>query len=148
MCRLCLTHHNTHETYLICPVTAISENTWSFDFFWHSFSFHRISFCSSVYMYVHGMRSRCMEDFGIFFEMCSRVSRLNFTRESSFKGIPLDWALANVFEDLDFLSHNYCEQNKTARSEIYQRHRHLNLSLDQNVHLPPQAHHSFEINLM
>ena len=75
------------------------------------------------------------EDFGIFCEMCSRVSRLNFTRESSFKGIPLDWALANVFEDLDFLSHNYCEQNKTARSEIYQRHRHLNLSLDQKLHL-------------
>ena len=26
----------------------------------------------------------------------SRVSRLNFTRESSFKGTPLDWALANI----------------------------------------------------
>ena len=45
-------------------------------------------------------------------------SRLNFTRESSFKGT-LDWALANVFEDLYFILHNYCEQNKTARSEIY-----------------------------
>ena len=42
------------------------------------------------------------EDFGIFYKMCSRASRLNFTRESSFKGIPLDWTLANVFEDLDF----------------------------------------------
>ena len=67
----------------------------------------------------------------IFFEMCSRVSRLNFllclnTRESSFK------ALANVFEGLDFLSPNYCEQNKNARSETYQRHRHVNLSLDQS----------------
>ena len=28
------------------------------------------------------------------------------------------------------LSHNYCEENKTARSEIYERHRHLNLPLD------------------
>ena len=50
--------------------------------------------------------------------LCSLVSRLNFTRESSFKGTPLDWALANVFEELDFRSHNYCEQNKTARGEI------------------------------
>ena len=33
------------------------------------------------------------------------VQRLNLTRESSFKGTPLDWALPNVFEDLDFLSH-------------------------------------------
>ena len=64
--------------------------------------------------------------------MFNRLSRLNFTRESSFKGT-LDWALANVFEDLDFLSHNYCEQNKTARSEIYQRHRHVSLPLDQSV---------------
>ena len=37
--------------------------------------------------------------------MCSPVSRLNFTRKSSFEGTPLDWALANVFEDLDFLLH-------------------------------------------
>ena len=37
--------------------------------------------------------------FGILFETCSRVSHLNFTRESSFKGTPLDWALAKVFED-------------------------------------------------
>ena len=118
------------------------------------------SFAIVFYMYVHGIcylhhevhelhgyQSCLLEDFGIFFEMCSRVRRLNFTRESSFKGIPLDWALANVFEDLDFLSHNYCEQNKTARSEIYQRHRHLNLPLDQKFHLLPQAHHNFEINL-
>ena len=68
--------------------------------------------------------------------MCSLVSRLNFTCESSFKGIPLEWAL----EDLDFLLHNYCEQNKTAHSEIYQRHRHLNLPLDQKLHLFTQAH--------
>ena len=50
--------------------------------------------------------------------------------------IPLDWALGNVFEDLDFL----CAQNKPARSEIYQRHRHLNLPLDQKLHLLPQEH--------
>ena len=30
-----ITHHNTHETYLIYPMIAISENTWSFDYFWH-----------------------------------------------------------------------------------------------------------------
>ena len=29
-------HHNTQETYLIYPMIAISENTWSFDYFWHS----------------------------------------------------------------------------------------------------------------
>ena len=29
-------------------------------------------------------------------------SRLNFTRESSFKDTPLDWTLVKVFEDLDF----------------------------------------------
>ena len=64
--------------------------------------------------------------------MFNPLSHLNFKRESSFKGI-LDWALANVFEDLYFLSHNCCEQNKTARSEIYQRHRHLYLPLDQSA---------------
>ena len=79
-----------------------------------------------------------LEDFGVFIEMCSRVSRLNFKRKSSLKGIPLDWALANAFED--FLSHNYCEQKQTAHSEIYQRHRHLNLPLDKKLHLLPQKH--------
>ena len=54
--------------------------------------------------------------FGILLEMCSRVnSRLNFTRESSFKGNPPH--LAGLLRRLDFLSHNYCEQNKTVRSE-------------------------------
>ena len=55
---------------------------------------------------------------------------------------PTRLALANVFEDLDFSPHNYCEQNKTAPSEIYQRYRHLNLPLDQKSHLLPQAHHN------
>ena len=73
--------------------------------------------------------------------MCSRLNRLNFTRESSFKGTALDWALANVFEDLDFLSHNYCEQNETARSEIYKRHRHLKLLLDQKLQLLASGMH-------
>ena len=73
-------------------------------------------------MYVHGMRyltwldgynrSWLLEDLGIFFVMCSQVSRLSFTCDISFKGTPLDWGLANVFEDLDFLLHNYWEQNK------------------------------------
>ena len=90
-----------------------------------------------------------LEDFGIFFEMCSWVSPLNFTRESSFKSTPaLDWALVNVFEDLDFLSYNYWEQNKTAHSVVYQRRRHLNLPLDQKLHSFSQAHQNFEINLM
>ena len=68
--------------------------------------------------------------------MRSRVSRLNFTRESSFKSTPLDWVLANVFEDFNRFSVvlSGCEQNKTARSEIYQRHRHSNLPLDQKFH--------------
>ena len=73
--------------------------------------------------------------------MFKQLSRLNFTRESSFKGT-LDWDFGNVFEDLYFLLHtDYCEKNKTARSEIYQRHRHLNLPLDQSVvtQLFPQA---------
>ena len=87
-----------------------------------------------------------MEDFGIFLEMCSRISRLNVTGESSFKGTPLDWALTDVLKDLDFLSHNYCEQNKTAHNEIYRQHRHL--PLDQKLHLLLQAHHNFETNLM
>ena len=69
--------------------------------------------------------------------MCCRLS---FTRESSFKGI-LDWALANVFEDLSFLLHNYWEQNKSARSEIYQQYRHLNLPLDQSVLTQAQNAH-------
>ena len=34
------------------------------------------------------------------------------------------------------------------RSEIYQRYRHLNLPLDQKLHLLTQANHNFEINLM
>ena len=35
--------------------------------------------------------------FGILFEIYSRVnSHLNFTRESSFKGTPLGWALAKT----------------------------------------------------
>ena len=34
--------------------------------------------------------------FGILFEICSRVSRLNFTCKSFFKGTPLDWALAKT----------------------------------------------------
>ena len=36
--RICVASHitNTHETYLIYPMIAISENTWSFDYFWHS----------------------------------------------------------------------------------------------------------------
>ena len=75
--------------------------------------------------------------------VCSRVSRLNFTRESTI----LNWALANVFEDLDFLSHNYCAQN-IIKLQDHQRHRHLNLPLDQNLHLFRQAHQNVEINLM
>ena len=59
---------------------------------------------------------------------------------------PLDWALANLFENFDFLSHKYCEQNKTARREIYQLHRHLNL--DQKLHLLPQAHHNLKKELI
>ena len=80
--------------------------------------------------------------------MCPRVSRLNFlfclnTRESSFK------ALTNVFEGLYFLSLITANRIKPLRrSEIYQRYRHLNLSLDQTSHLLPQAHHNFEINIM
>ena len=42
-----------------------------------------------------------------------------------------------------FLSHNYCEQNKTARSDIYQQHRHLNQPLDQKLNLHPQATEGF-----
>ena len=58
--------------------------------------------------------------------MCSRVSRLNYLlflniRKSSFKCTP-QWVLENVFEGLDFLSHNYCEHN---------RHHYLKLPLDQ-----------------
>ena len=69
----------------------------------------------------------------LLWNVFKRLSRL--TRESSFKDTLLDWALVNVFEDLNFLSYNYCEQNKTAHSEIYQRHRHLNLPLYQKLHL-------------
>ena len=101
------------------------------DYWTFSHCFHRISFCSRVYMYVHGMRylhhevheldgykAGILEDFGIFFEMCSWVSRLNFTRERSFKDTPLDWALANVFEDIFSVTLSGCEQYKTlvARS--------------------------------
>ena len=32
------THHDTHKTYLIYPLIAVSENTWSFDYFWHPVS--------------------------------------------------------------------------------------------------------------
>ena len=54
---------------------------------------------------------------GLLFEMCSWVRRLNFTRENSFKGTPLGWALANVFFwRLHFLLHDYCEQNETVYS--------------------------------
>ena len=72
-------------------------------------------------MYVHGMRylniTKYMSSTGIIMNFgrlgyslkCPRAIRLNFTRESSMKGTPLDWALANVFEY--FLSHNYCEQD-------------------------------------
>ena len=41
-----------------------------------------------------------------------------------------------------------CGRNKTARSEIYQQHRHLNLPVDQKFHLLCQTHHNCEINLM
>ena len=78
----------------------------------------------------------------ILWNVFNRLSRFHFTSESSFKGT-LDWALANVFEDLDFFPHNYCERNKTARSRIYQRHRHLNQLLDQKLHLHPQATEHF-----
>ena len=76
-----------------------------------------------------------LEDFKLLFEMCliDFNSRLNFTREGSFKGT-LDWALANVLEDI-FSITNYCKQNKTALSKIYQWHRHLNLSLHQKLQL-------------
>ena len=116
-----------------------AKDDWTFSHY-----FHRISFCSRVYMYVHGMRylhheymsSWILEDFGIFFEMRSQVSRLNFTRESSFGGTPLDWVLANVFEDFSRSSVvlSGCEQYKTARSKIYQQHRHSSLPLDQKFH--------------
>ena len=70
-------------------------------------------------------------------------------RESTFKGTPLDSGSRERLRRLRFsVALSGCEQNKTARSEIYQRHRHLNLPLDQKFHLLPQAHHSFEINLM
>ena len=68
--------------------------------------------------------------------MFSQVNcHLNFSRESSYKGTSLDWALANVFEFVRFsVALSGYEQNKTARSEIYQRHRHLNLPQDQKFH--------------
>ena len=74
------------------------------------------------------------------------VPEFNFTRESSFKGTPLDWARLRRLRFSVALSG--CEQDKTARGEIRQRHRHLNLPLHQKFHLLPQAHHNFEISLM
>ena len=60
------------------------------------------------------------EDFSILlFEMCSRVSCLNFL--FFLERHEFDWALANVFEGLDFLSQNYCEHNKTAHSNPSQK---------------------------
>ena len=88
-----------------------------------------------VYMYFHGMHYFRHEVYELDgynqeFWKTSGYSLMcvhNFTHESSFKGAPLDWALANVFED--------CKQNKTAHSEIYQRHCHLNLPVNQKLHV-------------
>ena len=56
--------------------------------------------------------------------------------------------LAGLLQRLDFLSHNYCEQNKTVRSKSTNGVIILiSLLLDQKLHLLPQAHHNFEINL-
>ena len=145
---------------LVYHMIANSENTWSFDYFWHSVGLqvfrsegllNLLSLISQDFLLLSclDVRSRnallnMLDGYNHEFWMTSRyslkyvlelfASTSIFTRESSFKGIPLEWAIANVFEDLDFLSHNYCEQNKTARSEINQRHRHLNLPLDQKLH--------------
>ena len=51
-----------------------------------------------------------------------RVSRLKFTRKVPSKAT-LDWALTNVFEDLDFLSHY------RAANRIKRWHHHLNIPL-------------------
>ena len=100
-----------------------------------------------TYITKHVSLTGIIMNFGIFFEMCSRVSRLNFTRESSFKGTPLGSheRLRRLRFSVELLG---CEQNKTTRNEIYQRHRHLNLPLDQKLYLLPQAHDNFEINLI
>ena len=145
---------------------AISENTWSFDYFWFrlllacrsfeakdywtfSHCFHRISFCSRVYMYVHGMRYLHHEvheldgynhefwktsgySLKCVLELVASTSHAKVSHSTG-----LSWTSSNTY----FLSHNYCKQNKAARSEIYQRHLKLWIQ-------SYQAHHNFEINLM
>ena len=149
-------------------------NTLSFDYFWHSFGLLGLlkwriiepsfaAFIGFPFPLVLHVRSRnallnitkyksstgIIKDYGYSLKCVLKFfSRPNFAQESSFKGTPLNWALTDVFEDLDFLSHNYCEQNKTTCSDIYQQHHHLNIPLDQNLHLLPQAHQNSEISLM
>ena len=82
--------------------------------------------------------------FGILFEICSRGSCLN----SHAKVLSKAPHLAGLLRRLDFLLHNYCEQNKTLRSESTNGVSILiSLLLDQKLHLLLQAHHNFEINL-
>ena len=38
--RICDSHYDKHETYLIYPMIAISEYTWSSDYFWYSFGLY------------------------------------------------------------------------------------------------------------
>ena len=70
--------------------------------------------------------------FGLFFEMCLIDLVASFSHAKLPPKTPLT-GLSRTPSNTYFLLHYYYEQNKTARSEIYQRHLHLNLPLDQSV---------------
>ena len=141
--RICdVLHTTTLETYLIYPMIAIS-------------SYHCMPLCLHVRLRnaLPTSWSICLSSMGIimnFSEMCFII--IDLVTSTSHRKVPSKAPhstglsrTSSKSQDLDFLSHNYCEQNKTAHSEIYQRHCHVqNLKL----HLLPQAHHNFEINLI
>ena len=104
-----LTHYNTHEIYRTYPMIAISETPALLITFgtisvvdlskrriiepsliaFIGFPFAPLFTCTFTNITKYMSR-------GILFEMCSRVSCLSFTRESSFKGTLLGWALAKT----------------------------------------------------
>ena len=101
------------------------KDDWTF-----SHCFHRSSFCSHVDVYIHGIRYLHNEvheldgynnEFwksSVYSLKCVlELSRLNFTRESAFKGTPLNWDLTIIFKDLYFMSH-YWAANRIKHSVV------------------------------
>ena len=139
-CTIWVTGISGYLWYLIYPMIAISENTWSFDYFWYcrlvgllkwritepsftafiGFPFAFVFTCTFMewvtqHHEVHELDGyNHAMNFGRLrdmFEMCSRFSPINFLLCLNTHESSFK-ALASIFEGWSYLLPNYCKQKK------------------------------------